>query len=61
MVANWFAAAGVSPKFVIEVGDAGAAIELVRAGLGVTIVTSISLPEHQREGLISLPLDPIQK
>ena len=61
MVANWFAAAGVSPKFVIEVGDAGAAIELVRAGLGVTIVTSISLPEHQRAGLISLPLDPIQK
>lgn len=39
MVENWFATAGVSPKFVIEVGDAGAAIELVRAGLGVTIVT----------------------
>lgn len=47
MVENWFATAGVSPKFVIEVGDAGAAIELVRAGLGVTIVTSISfLRDH---------------
>jgi DNA-binding transcriptional LysR family regulator len=61
LVEKWFADAGITPQFVIEVGDAGAAIELARGGLGVAIVTEVSLPEHQRSGLISLPLDPIQE
>lgn len=59
-VENWFAQAGVKPNYVIEVGDAGTAIELVRGGLGVTIVSSFSFPDRQDSGLLALPLIPVE-
>ncbi|EKS72476.1 MULTISPECIES: LysR family transcriptional regulator [Caballeronia] len=39
---RWFTAAGLHPIFEYEVRDAWAAIELVRAGLGVAVVSRIS-------------------
>ncbi|WP_454872569.1 LysR family transcriptional regulator [Paraburkholderia xenovorans] len=39
---RWFTAAGIHRVFDYEVRDAWAAIELVRAGLGVTVVSRIS-------------------
>ena len=57
LIEDWFASAGVSPRFAIEVGDAGAAIELVRGGLGVTIVSSITVPEGRTVDLLALPLE----
>lgn len=59
-VESWFSDAGIRPNFVIEVGDAGTAIELVRGGLGVTIVSSFSVPERRLPGLLALPLEPRQ-
>jgi DNA-binding transcriptional LysR family regulator len=61
-VDSWFAAAGIRPVHNLQVGDSGAAVELVRSGLGVTIVSSFSVPGGAAAGaqpvLQSLPLDP---
>lgn len=59
-IENWFREAGVKPNYVIEVGDAGTAIELVKGGLGVTIVSSFSFPEQKDSGVSALPLEPAQ-
>ncbi|WKU19712.1 LysR family transcriptional regulator [Advenella alkanexedens] len=59
-IEDWFNEAGVKPNYVIEVGDAGTAIELVKGGLGVTIVSSFSFPEQKDSGAIALPLEPPQ-
>lgn len=58
IVDAWFADAGVEPNYVIEVADAAMAIELVRGGLGVTIVSSINVPKRQDSSLIAVPLFP---
>lgn len=42
LVDQWFTSAGVHRSFECEAGDALAAVELVRAGLGVTIVSGIT-------------------
>jgi DNA-binding transcriptional LysR family regulator len=60
LIESWFASARVSPSFVIEVGDARAAIELVRGGMGVTIVSSFTVPEPRQLGVLALPLEPRQ-
>ena len=57
-VDSWFAKAGIEPTYVIEVGDAGTAIELVRGGLGVTIVSGFSFPERRDSGLQAVTLAP---
>lgn len=59
-VDRWFAAAGVVPRYAMEVGDAGIAIELVRGGLGVTIVSALSVPSQGTQGLGVVPLAPAQ-
>lgn len=58
MVDAWFADAGLKPNYAIEGGDAGMAMELVRGGLGVTIVSSLSIPERLDSGLKAVPLAP---
>lgn len=45
MVDRWFQAAGVTPRIEIEVRHAWVAIDLARAGVGVAIVSRLSLPE----------------
>lgn len=57
-VENWFAGAGIRPVYKIEVGDSGTAIELVRSGLGITIVSSVSIPVGRDSGLLAVPLHP---
>jgi DNA-binding transcriptional LysR family regulator len=58
MVDAWFADAGIEPNYAIDAGDAGMAMELVRGGLGVTIVSSLSFPVRQDSGLKAVPLAP---
>lgn len=60
IVDAWFADAGVIPKYVIEAADPAMAIELVRGGLGVTIVSSLSVPKRQDSSLVAVPLVPKQ-
>lgn len=57
-VDSWFLSAGVVPNHLIEVGDPRTALELVRGGFGVTIVSKFNIPELRDSGLISVPLDP---
>lgn len=59
IVDAWFSDAGVTPNYVIEAADPAMAIELVRGGLGVTIVSSISVPKSDTS-LIAVPLVPSQ-
>jgi len=59
-VDSWFSGSGVIPNHIIEVGDPWTAIELVRGGLGVTIVSRFNIPELQGSGLMAVPLDPPQ-
>lgn len=61
MVDAWFAEAGVKPRYAVDTGEAGMALELVRSGLGVTVVSSISLPSHQDHGLRAVPLAPARR
>ena len=57
-VDSWFLSAGVVPNHIIEVGDPRTAIELVRGGLGVTIVSRFNIPELRDSGLVAVPLNP---
>jgi DNA-binding transcriptional LysR family regulator len=60
MVDAWFAQAGCKPNYVVDTGEAGMALELVRSGLGITVVgtVSISLRELENSGLKAVPLVP---
>ena len=60
LVESWFTCADVSPDVVMEVGDARAAIDLVRGGVGVTIVSSYNVPERSQPVMLVLPLEPRQ-
>lgn len=60
LVESWFTCADVSPDVVMEVGDARAAIDLVRGGVGVTIVSNYNVPERCQPGMLVLPLEPRQ-
>jgi DNA-binding transcriptional LysR family regulator len=57
-VDRWFAKAGLIANHVIEVGDPRTAVELVRGGLGATIVSEFNVPQMRDIGLVAVPLDP---
>ncbi len=62
LIDRWFTSAGIAPVFEFEVGDAWAAIELVRVGLGVTIVAQVSAASQiglAPSPLRMIPLDSI--
>lgn len=58
MVDQWFSDAGVQPHYVIQASDAGMALELVRVGLEVAVVSSLSLPAGLYPDLVAVPLAP---
>jgi DNA-binding transcriptional LysR family regulator len=58
IVDRWFARAGLIANHVIEVGDPRTAIELVRGGLGATIVSEFNVPQARDIGLVAVPLAP---
>ncbi|KQR77134.1 hypothetical protein ASG35_12800 [Burkholderia sp. Leaf177] len=60
---RWFSAAGIHRVFDYEVRDAWAAIELVRVGLGVTVVSRISAASQavrRDDDLIMVPIEAIE-
>ncbi|OZI62695.1 LysR family transcriptional regulator [Bordetella genomosp. 11] len=57
-VDKWFAKAGLVANHIIEVGDPRTAIELVRGGLGATIVSTFNVPDVRDLGLVAVPLAP---
>ncbi|GAA4339450.1 LysR family transcriptional regulator [Pigmentiphaga soli] len=61
IVDRWFAAAGVAPRFDVEVRDAWTAIELVRSGVGAAIVARISVPPFGGQPLRTLALAPAER
>jgi len=58
---RWFTAAGLHRVFDCEVRDAWAAIELVRAGLGATVVSRISAASQivPNDALTAIAIDAI--
>lgn len=60
IVDKWFAQAGVAARIDIEVRDGWTAIELARAGVGVTIVSRLSLAGFDSSALAILPLSPVE-
>lgn len=63
IVERWFTSAGLQQTFDYEVRDAWAAIELVRAGLGVTVVSRSSASSQiyaTDDRLTTLPIDRIE-
>jgi len=61
IVDRWFAQAGVAARCDIEVRDGWTAIELARAGVGVTIVSRLSIASCDESALAILPLSPIEE
>ncbi|WAL83701.1 LysR family transcriptional regulator [Pandoraea sp. XJJ-1] len=60
---RWFTTAGLHCVFDFEVRDAWSAIELVRAGLGVTVVSKISASSQismDDEALVTVAIDSIE-
>lgn len=61
MVDAWFLTEGIIPQSDIEARDAWAAIELVRSGVGIAIVSDLSLADRVESALVAVPLQPSLK
>lgn len=59
IVDNWFASADCRPRDVLDLGNADAQANFVRAGFGWSIISRMAAePESARGGLRIVPLDP---
>lgn len=57
LVRAWFARGGLDPDIRHEVQQITSLLALVRAGLSVTLIADLAMPEHYA-GLIKVPFDP---
>lgn len=58
LIDGWFAAAGLQPKPVMELGSVEAIKEIVGAGLGWSVLPASSVRPGKAGGLGSVPLEP---
>jgi DNA-binding transcriptional LysR family regulator len=60
LVDRWFQSGGVTPRIEIEARHAWVAIDMARAGVGIAIVSRLSLPEaiESDASVTVLPLEP---
>jgi DNA-binding transcriptional LysR family regulator len=60
IILDWFETSEIAPNIKHRIQQTHSILELVRAGLGVSIVTSLSLPETYHD-VIAKPLQPTTK
>ncbi len=60
IILDWFEASGIFPNIKHRIQQTHSILELVRAGMGVAMVTSLSLPETYHD-VIAKPLRPATK
>jgi len=58
LVDSWFIQAGIHPESRVEARDAWVAVELARAGVGLALVSELSVEDRSTQGLQVLPLNP---
>ena len=59
LIDHAFAEHGVTPRVVQEVGHATTGFEMVRAGIGITVMPGMAVPESGLPGLGARPLLPL--